>query len=547
MLTSFKKFIYIFPFFFAIISFGQVQSYPWAKTATGIGLDEGIAVCNDAAGNVYVTGQFTSPLITFGIFNLTNSGGSSVFLVKYNSIGIVVWAKNSGSTSTDFGTSVTTDPAGNVFISGFFQSPTITFGAYTLTNSGNNDIFLVKYDSNGNVLWARSSGGAGNDYGYSTKTDGNGNVYVAGSFGSANTVFGAYTLTNNGVCDSYLAKYDANGNVLWANNPNGSGGDETWSVCTDGVGNVFVTGDYVSPTITFGTYTITNTGICPIYIAKYDPNGNVLWAKDAGGTNYDYSNWITADANGDVIITGAFTSSTMVFGTTTLTNNGNQDVFIAKYSAAGLPTWAKAAGGVGVDKGYSLSTDANKIYCTGTFTNSIVFGTSTLTPPSNAPDPMFIVTFDYNGNVKCASFLKSGGDDQTGISADNLGNAYITSDFVPSNIVIGSTTLTSTGGENIFVAKYICAEDITGIENNSKKLNITLYPNPSDGNFKLQIENDIENGELILINALGQKILMQKIRKGENNFITDNLQAGLYHYMILQNKQQLSNGKLVFE
>ncbi len=540
----------IFTFYLLNISFGQIQSFPWAKTATGVGLDEGIAICNDVSGNVYVTGQFTSPVITFGTYTLANTSGSTVFLTKYNSAGTVLWARAATCTGSDYGNSVTTDVAGNIFISGFFQSPSIIFGSFTLTNQGNYDIFLVKYDSGGNVIWARSSGGSGNDYGYSTKTDPTGNIYVAGSFGSPTTIFGVYTLTNNGVCDSYLTKYDTNGNVLWANNAIGTGGDETWSLCTDALGNVYVTGDYVSPTLIFGSYTLTNTGVSPMYIAKYNNTGIVQWAVNISGTStsYDLSNWIIANAAGDLIITGAYTSSSLVIGSNTLINNGSSDVFIAKYTSSGNPVWAISAGSTGVDKGYSLSADANNIYCFGSFTNSIIFGTNTLTPPVNAPDPVFIITLDYSGNVKCASYLNSGGDDQAGISADNLGNAYITSDFVPTNLVIGTTILNATGGENFYVAKYICAPDISnGILNYNQNLSVNTFPNPNNGIFNFEINNEIENGELILINYLGEEVYNQKIKKGENSILAKELNQGLYYYILLQNKQQVLTGRLIFE
>jgi len=542
-----QRLIFMIGVFFSGILFSQPQSFPWAKSASGTGIDEGIAVCNDPAGNVLVTGHFTSPVITFGTFTLANNGGSTVFLVKYDCNGVVLWARSAGCTGTDYGNAITADASGNIFITGYFQSPAITFGSFTLTNNGSYDLFLTKYDPNGNVLWARSAGGSGNDYGYSAKTDQSGNVFVTGSHSSPAIVFGSYTLTNSGASDGYLAKYNSAGNVLWVKDQAGSSGDENWSVCTDAGGNAYITGDYVSPSVVFGAYTIINTGICPVYIAKYDSNGNALWAQSAGGTNYDFSNWITDDAAGNIIITGCFTSATMIFGTYTLSNNGNEDVFIAKYSANGNVLWAKAAGSPGTDKGYSMSADANSIYCTGSFTNSIVFGSNTLTAPAGEPDPMFIVTYDYNGNVKCATYLKSGGDDQTGISADNSGYAYITADLIPNPFVVGTTTLIPNGGENVFVAKYLCGEIMTGVNNNNQLFGATIFPNPNNGSFKIQIDNEIENGELVVINMFGQKIHEQKIVKGENNIKASGMAAGLYHYIILQNKLQVIKGQVVFE
>jgi hypothetical protein len=534
---------YIWVLMLAFTNF-YAQSFPWARSADGTGIDEGIAVSTDASGNVFITGQFTSSVVTFGTFTLSNTAGSTVFLAKYNSSGTILWVRKSISTGLDYGNCVTTDAAGNAYVSGYFDSPVISFGSFTLTNGGNYDMFLVKYDPNGNVLWARKAGDSGNDYGYSAKTDNSGNCYLAGSFSSSSIVFGTFTLTNSGVCDSYLTKYDTNGNVLWARNPTGSGGDENWSVCPDAAGNVYVVGDFVSPTLAFGTFTLINTGVCPLYLAKYDGNGNVLWVQMAGGTSYDYCNWVTVDAGGGVIITGDYSSPTIVFGTNTLTNNGNNDAYIVKYNSGGSVLWARSIGNAGYNKGFSLSADANSIYGTGSFTGSISFGSSTVTCPSSAPDPVYIVTYDYSGNVKCASALDSGSDDQQGISADNMGNTYLTSDFI-GTVTVGATTLIPTGIENIYVAKYVCGE-ITGVKEMHGSAP-KISPNPSTKTFDLTFEKEMENAELILINSLGQQVLEQKITQKDTKISTDKLPKGVYTYVVLQNKKQVSSGKLIFE
>lgn len=523
------------------------NNFPWAKLAPGNGIDEGIAITNDPAGNVFVTGQFTGSVVAFGTTTLTNSANSTVFLAKYDCNGNAIWAKKAICTNNDYGNAVTTDAAGNIFISGYFQSPTIVFGTYSLSNGGNYDLFIAKYDPNGNVLWAKSAGGSGNEYGYSAKTDPGGNVYVTGSFSSPTLALGTYSLTNSGASDGYLVKYSPSGTELWANKQAGSTGDENWSVATDAAGNVFITGDYVSPTVAFDTYTITNSGICPIYTAKYDGNGNIMWVETTGGTNYDFSNWVTIDNNGDVLISGVFTSTNMVFGTNTITNNGGEDAFIAKYSNSGTPIWAKAVGGPGNDKGYSIATDANKIYCTGTFTNSIYFGTSTLTAAVNSPDPFYIITFDYSGLVQCSTYLKSGGDDLVGICADNAGSAYLTADIMaPGSMVVGNTTLTPTGGETIYLARYVCG-DITGINENADELKVDLFPNPNNGNFKIEINKPLKNSELSVVNSIGQEVHKQAVTKGENTIVIKNLPKGIYHYIILENQQQVLKGQLLIE
>jgi hypothetical protein len=142
-------------------------------------------------------------------------------------------------------------------------------------------------------------------------------------------------------------------NCLWSNSAGGSLEDLVNSICTDDSGNVYVTGYFKSTTITFGTTTLINadnTGYTnDIFIVKYTPNGTVLWATSAGGTNIDEGTSLATDVNGNVYVTGYFYSPTITFGTTTLTNVGIGDIFIAKYDGAGAVLWAKSAGGTGYD------------------------------------------------------------------------------------------------------------------------------------------------------------------------------------------------------
>jgi hypothetical protein len=280
--------------------------------------------------------MFYSPSITFGSYTLTNASADTadMFLVKYAPNGNVLWAKSAGGTGDDRGYSVATDANGNTFVCGYFQSSSITFGSYTLTNAGYCNIFLVKYAPNGNVLWAKTAGGTGDDEGYSVATDANGNCFVTGLFDSPSITFGSYTLTNAGNWDMFLVKYDVYGNVLWAKSAGGTGDDEGYSVATDANGNCFVTGMFYSPSITFGSYTLTNAGgnIGDIFLVKYDASGNVIWAKSAGGTGDDEGYSVATDASGNCFVTGMFGSSSITFGSYTLTNAGGSDIFLAKLS-----------------------------------------------------------------------------------------------------------------------------------------------------------------------------------------------------------------------
>jgi hypothetical protein len=415
---------------------------------------------------------------------------------------------------------VSTDATGNVFVAGYFSSPTITFGSATLINSDNlgRSIFIVKYDANGNVLWAKSPIGGGEAI--SVSTDAGGNVFITGKFGSPTVTFGSTTLSNNGAFDIFIAKYDANGNVLWAQSAGGVNNDDGISVSADANGNVFVTGYFQSHTITFGSTILTNVGpslqgppggdFPDLFIVKYDANGNVLWAKSAGGTKDDYGWSLSADANGNVFITGSFESRTITFGSTILTNtdtsSGSNDVFVAKYDAGGNMLWAKSAGGMNNDDGLSISADINgNAFLTGSFqSSSITFDSKTLIRPSNSNYPMFIVKYTANGNVICASTLAAGGFNGS-VNVDLFGNAFIVGFFDANPFIVGIDTLQLTGVQNVFVAKYRCdGKDPAAINEIESNVTLDVFPNPVSNAVTIKFSSSAK-GKLILniTNGLG--------------------------------------------
>ena len=384
----------------------------WAKSAGGPGgfsggTNIGYSVSADASGNAFVTGYFSGSPLTFGTIILSKTGSAfDIFIAKYDSNGNILWAKNAGGANDDKGYSVSADPIGNVFVTGSFKSPTISFGTIILTNMNVNfaDIFIAKYDASGNILWAKNIGGTDNDEGSSVSADLGGNIFVTGYFQSPTITFGTTILTNAAISktDIFITKYDASGNLLWVNNAGGTGNDGGFSVSRDPVGSVFLTGYFDSPGISFSSITLTSVGAKDMFITKYDAGGNVLWVKSGGGIGIDVGYSVSADANGNVFVGGAFTNTT-----------------------------------------------------------TITFDATTLTPPVGSVDPIFILKYDVNGNLLCTSILASGGDDAFGISADPFGNAFIEADFGMSPFTVGSSSMVRTGAsiENIFVAKYTCVSN----------------------------------------------------------------------------------------
>jgi gliding motility-associated-like protein len=237
------------------------------------------------------------------------------------------------------------------------------------------------------------------------------------------------------------------------------------SISGDIAGDIYVTG-YFAYQITFGAYTLMSGSPSTIFVVKYDASGNSLWAKSAGNGNGDVAYSVATDAFGNAYVTGAFTSSSITFGTYTLLNAGGTNVFLVKYDASGNVLWARSAGGTKDDEGYCLAADVlGNIYLSGGFTSSsITFGSITLPFPAGGIDPMVIVKYDSAGTALCASALPSGGDIGpytynsfgNGIATDAYCNVYTGSDFNINLFNVGADTLLLTGTKSVFVAKYTC-------------------------------------------------------------------------------------------
>jgi len=532
-----KKKITLVSLFFLFSANAFSQNWLWARAATGPGEEEGFDVATDPAGNVYVTGGFSNTSsITFGSTTLTNVGAADIYLAKYDAGGNVLWAKSAGGTGSEFGYSIATDASGNVYVAGQFTSASFTFGSSILTNAGaaTYDVYLAKYNSAGVELWARSAGGSSDDRNYGIATDGFGNVYITGIFLSDTMICGADTLFNAGSHDLFIVKYDSSGNEIWAKGAGGTSADFGCSVATDNSNNVLLTGYFGSSSVTFGTTTLNNTASFTqdMFLVKYDTSGNVIWARSDGGTGREYAYNAATDASGNIFVTGGYTSSALTFGSTTLYNTGiNTNFFIVKYDTNGNAIWAKGSGGTGSDLGYCVATDAaGGVFVSGMFTSSyMVFGYDTLFYPAGSTDPIFLVKYNSAGTVRCASVLASGGDDQDGIATDAAGHVYVGGDFFNVNpFIVGADSLPRTGTENVFVAKYSCEliESVNGFGGDDA---ISVYPNPAHNQFTVVLngESPMRNGLLEIYDAIGKRVYFHFIN-GNHETINCEINPGLY-------------------
>lgn len=512
------KFIAVFILFGFSSVFAQAPTWQLALSAGYNGNESVSAIAIDAAGNSYITGSYTSSYINFGTFSLLNNfaGTGDIFLVKIDPTGAVIWAKTFGGADGDQGNGLAVDASGNVILTGWFASASMTVSTTVLNNVGttSSDLFIVKYDSDGNLIWAKSTGGSANDRGYAVSCDASSNVFVTGWYTSPTINFGTGNLTNAGSAtnDIFIVKYDASGTALWAKTIGGSAADGGRACSNDALGNTYVLGSFSSSSIDFGTGALTNTsaGTYDLFLSKYDPSGTALWSTKVGGIYDEMGNAIAVSGN-NVYLTGSFSSPSVIFGGNTALTNvsaGTSDVFLASYSSAGVANWSKASGGIDSDEGKCISADASgNAFISGSFISSnMTFGVNTLTNSAAGTKDMFVASFDNTGNSVWALQVGSYADETgNGIANSSNSNAiHLGGMYNSGSVNFGSSIVYKGCGDDVFYAKLDATTGIHDVRYNFNE-NAVIFPNPSSTGI-FTISNQLENAEIEIYNVLGENV-----------------------------------------
>ncbi|MDP7331454.1 MAG: SBBP repeat-containing protein, partial [SAR324 cluster bacterium] len=284
--------------------------------------DSAQAVSIDNDGNLFLAGYTSGDLEGNG-----NAGGHDLFLVKYNSSGDRQWSRQLGTSDNDSAFATATDSSGNVFAAGYTGG-----GLDGQTHIGSFDIFLVKYDTNGNRLWSVLHGSdnvTAKDVIFGMETDTEGNAYLAG-------YTDAY-LDNNtsaGGDDLILIKYNSSGTRQWTVQYGTSAADYARGVSLDSSGNIYLAG-YTSG----GLGSNSNSGSEDLFLIKYNSSGSRQWTQQLGSYSNDVAFDVATDSSGNTYITG-YTGGPLDGNT----NAGELDLILVKYDSSGNKSWTKQLG-----------------------------------------------------------------------------------------------------------------------------------------------------------------------------------------------------------
>lgn len=469
----------------------------------------------DAAGNTYVGGAFEG-VGHFGALTLTSSPQSSQpYVAQLNAAGTYQWVTSVAGYGRGSVQGIATDAAGNVYVTGNFDG-TLTFGATTLSAGlGTTNAFVAKLSPTGTWLWAASGGGYTRDVGRALVVRG-GTVFVTGQvhdqarFGNTPVL----SATTTGFADIFVAALDAaTGTWQWSRcaagtntNPNNYG----FAIGLNAAGDVYIAGNFTQQAA-FGSTTLAATS-ADIYLAKLSAAGTWLWASKAGGTSTNSCPAMTVDAAGNAYLTGSC-SGPATFGSTVLLGNGRG--YVAKANATGVWLWARqttGTSGIVFGKGIAFDEASQRVYINGNFSGSQSFGGQTL--QASGPFDVYVASLDAAGTWQWV--VPATGPDRVVANTLSLGagGALYTVGYTVGNATFGAAALAHPNppAEQPYVAR-LSASVVTATAARQAAGAAALWPCPAGAAQLVQVRwaSGQQPQALAVCDALGREVYRQPL------------------------------------
>ncbi len=532
-----------------LFSTEKTYSQNWNWLLTGGSSQSEMAKCltYDSNHNLCVVGTFTDSVFS-GPNILYSHGGVDIFIAKLDSSGNLLWSRSGGGLGNDgdYNMGVAFDNSENIHIA-CRTTGDVIFEQDTLLGDFDN-MTLLKYDSNGNLIFDRLYGGFSYDAASDIDIDSQGNIYVTGGFHTTLN-FGSVILSGLGYGDIYLAKFDSQGSIIWARQAGGTSYDNSGGVAADKFGNVFITG-YYSGNSMFDSIFVTSDGSAEAFIAKYDSSGIIQWVKTINGVGtFESGNRIDDDEFGNIYAVCQF-QDTVTVGSNILVSHGMNDICFAKLDPNGNYIWLKHFGGTGDDFGYDIRVvGQGDHFLTGSFSGTCYFDSDTLI--SNGGSDIFVLLLNSNGNIQWSKQTGGTGDDiGWGIDAENTNRCFVSGSF-SNSVSFDSISCLSIGNTDLFVG------EINGTSTGVTSLNISsgfnVYPNPirAGGSITIYSKQNKLEGTCYIYDAIGNLVISKEIEIFDTHKIIklpSNLTVGIYYIrLFIANENNTGTRFLVVE
>lgn len=463
--------------------YGHAQLLSWGHSTGSANMEYQSSITADAGGNVYTSCSFEGTIDADpgpAVLPMTAVGGYDTYAAKFNDAGSLIWAFSIAGPGSSEAT-IWADVSGNLFVAGYFtQTIDVDPGpASVLLTDAGMAMFIAKYNTAGQLLWAKKAAGGSNGLTmFDIIGDAAGNLYFTGAL-SGNAVdfdpgAGVYPLGAGSDWSEFILKLDASGNFIWARAKLSAAGGSmnyAYSIAVDAGGNVYTTGMFTG-TVDFnsdaGVLNLTANGFSDAYLSKLNASGNFVWAIRTGsGPGQESGKGVQVDAAGNIYTTGHF-DQTNDFdpgpGVVQVTAMGWADVFITKYNSAGALQWVKTFGGHTGNEmvlANDLAMDATgNLYSTGIIIGGPVdlnpgTGVYDLTPTTDHRNS-YISKLDNTGGFVMAALISGEDNLSAKIVSDACGSIYLSGSFngtADAEPMTGNYPIVPVGGYDLFFLK----------------------------------------------------------------------------------------------
>jgi len=457
-----RKFVAITFVLSLILSEGIVNAettppIDFAKNYGGSSSDNFYSINGTNDGNVIMSGYTSSDDYDLS----ANFGGVDAFLVKTDSNGNKIWAKNYGGSNHDSFYKVISSSDGGYIAVGYSYSTN-----YNITQpKGDADAIIAKISSNGTLLWWKNIGGTDYDSFYSVAQLDDGSFIAVGDSRSTNGDITAL----KGYYDAIMTKFDTNGNILWTKNLGGSEGESFFSITPTIDGGFVVSGESDS---TNGDLT-SNNGYYDAFIAKFDANGNKLWWKSYGGDIDDSFSSVALLPDGGYVASGYSYSSAS--GDIPGNKGTSGDFIVAMFDSSGNKIWLKNYGGSDGDYPISIvrMNDGNFLFVG--YSNSLDGDIVSPKDPSGMTMDVVLIKIDGSGNVIWSKNIGGPNDDYIGdVFLKTNGDAF----FAGSSSSVSGDVPSIYGADDSFLFKMtfptsVSKQTLTSISIQGGSLSLT--------------------------------------------------------------------------
>lgn len=496
----------------------KAQQWQWAKAINmpfGAFL-QGVQMCSESSGNFYLTGY---------MWDQNNGYPAGSCIIKYDISGNELWRKTLNDKIRVL--RIQPDNLGNILLAGDFRD-TVKLNGVSYTAQKNNDGFLISLGSSGSTNWFKKISGPGEESAQDIYCDNSGNMYLTGQF-SNNTLIEGNNLQTTGIGSTYVLKCGINGaykSLITANTIDAAGYNNGYRFQKDANGNLYVLGNYNQIQIASSTLTDGNPYYAQ-YLAKLDSTGQLQFLNHIIGGTERFKNF-------------KITNNELYFtGDGGWTNGGWTKT--EKYDIAGTKTWSKSKTGFYYEYSSNSLEDSNGgIYTIGYEGNPNV-------PQWNTTYALMLSNFNNAGQENCSYINSVGRVEGSDICRANA-TEYLITGHTPDTITFANTLIKKSDG-NIFIARFMNAGMPTAVKpTEAIASEVKIVPNPSSGEFNIQLSENIKEGTYIVYDLTGKKVFDLPLNSSSEKQTIDltGKTKGIYFLEINTGKEKITK-KLVLQ